>query len=428
MLQRLKEDSVLIKKLLLTALSRGLAAVGTMLFNFVLARYMGATEYGYFMLAYAILIGFTVFARFGMPIAVLRFAGILVDQGAFSHLRDFRRRIMKLSMLSSFALGLLLMVLSGFISEYFFKTEGYQTLLLVMAVTLPFYSYLSVQSAFFKALKRPEIAPFFEVGLTVFITSALVAVTSVFSADLINPFFVGVCLLFATVSVWGTGQMSLVLMLRNKSNADETPDCNGVDFFGTLPDYALAGVTVYLLQFSPTLILGLFTDGKEVGLYAMANSSAFVISFILWVVEAVTAPQFAGLYSRQKITEIRELHKKVVQYMMFVAVPTLLVIALFSTQILRLFGDEFIIAKWALVIMAFGQFYSVLVGPVIFILNMCGHQRTQRNIVLGTALFSVVSAFLLIPTWGFLGAAVATTFGLIFRNSLAFYHVRKIIG
>ena len=199
-------------------------------------------------------------------------------------------------------------------------------------------------------------------------------------------------------------------------------------FFPTLPDYALSSITTYLLKFSPVLILGYFATENQVALYSLANSITFTISFILWIISTVYAPHYANLYHNKKLNDLVFILRRSTLYMLIIAIPIFLLIFIFPSNILGFFGDKYISAKIALQILAVAQLFNILTGPVYFLLNMTGHQKNLRNIIIITSTFSVVISLWLIPKIGFLGAVYSTAIGLVMQNSLAFYHAKKLLG
>ncbi len=71
---------------------------------------------------------------------------------------------------------------------------------------------------------------------------------------------------------------------------------------------------------------------------------------------------------------------------------------------------------WSLVILVGGQIVNTLSGSVEFIMLMTGHQRAAAVIVAGAVAIILLICFLLVPSLGALGGAIATTAGTIFFN------------
>jgi len=423
---RIIKDKNLILKLIKTAFSRCVSAFGTLVFNFALAKCLNVTDFGHFMLAYSILVGLGFFARWGMPTAIIRFAGIMFADNEFGQIKKLRRDVLLRNLVATSILGLLLILARSFLSDHFFEKSNVSGMLFVFAMALPFYSYQTIQSSFFKAFKKPEIAPYFEIGLTTFLTGASVALITFYGLH-VDGFIVSICFFFSSMLITVLGFFTLSKLIETATKGKKYHYENYSGFYSSLNDYGLSAITGYLLKFSPAIFLGLFATGKDVGLYSLANSIAFVINFVSWIVNTVYSPHFAHCHKQNKIAELRGLYISSTFYMALIAVPVFLLIIAFPSFFLNFFGHEYAAAKTALIIMAFAQLFNVLTGQVYALLNMTGHERKMRNIVLFTAITSIVLSLILIPYWGYVGAAIATATGLVLQNSLAFYFSKKYL-
>lgn len=425
------KDLKMIKKLLFTASSRGIAAGGTFLFNFILAKNLNIDSFGYFMLAYSILIGLSFFSRAGMPFAIMRFAGILFSENQIETIYYLRKKTFYISLIASLFFSLLLILFAQVISDIFFTGFDAKQMLIYFAFALPFYSFLLIQSSFLKAIKKPELAPFFEVGLTVFLTAVIVWLFS-YSEIPVDSIDTTIIFLCSSVFVAILGHITLnKLMSKPLKTSTKAKDSSYKfdikNFYKTLPDYSFSGITNYFFKFSPALVLGLYVTGFEIGLYSLANSISFLISFVLWVINTVYAPYFASAHANGDKKELSSLVKRSMIYMILIATPIFLMILLFPELILSYFGEGFSQAKTALVILAIAQMYNVLTGPIYFLLNVTGYEAYLRKIVFLTAITSIVASFVLIPIYGYMGAVYANAIGLTLQNSFAFYHSNKYL-
>ena len=91
----INSDREIISKLIKTFLTRGLSAIGTLVFHVVLARLMGVDEYGVFVIAYSLIIGVSLFAKFGMTSAILRFSSIMFKNREFGKILKLKHVIYK---------------------------------------------------------------------------------------------------------------------------------------------------------------------------------------------------------------------------------------------------------------------------------------------------------------------------------------------
>ena len=421
------KDKAILFKIFLTIISRGVAAIGTFLFDFILAKSLGVDDFGNFMMAFTLLIGFSFLARFGLPFGILRFSGVFYENNKISKIVKLRRLSFLLSTGLSLLLGTILILSHNFFSNLFFDGKDVYNLLFLVAIALPFHANILIQSSFIKSFKKPELAPLFEIGLLGFTSAFILFVLTFFNFQFtIESTFLIFTVSATIILILGYFILNKILNSRIESFDDEVLDEEV--FLSTLPDYALSSIIGYFLRFSPVLILGYFYSSNEVGLFSIANRISFVISFVLWIFHSVYAPVFANLFNNKKIEELQALVKRSVLYMLLVSFPLLLIIITFPNQILGVFGSEFKQAKAALIILSISQLVNVMTGPVYFLLNMTGYQKKMRNVMIITMAINLALSISLIPQFGFVGAAISSGFGLVLQNLLAFRLCRKYLN
>ena len=110
------------------------------------------------------------------------------------------------------------------------------------------------------------------------------------------------------------------------------------------------------------------------------------------------------------------------------SLPIFLPLILFSEIIMSLFGAEFERGGKVLLILAIGQLTNTFCGSVGFLLNMSGNERANSNVTLISLLVLIVFMVLLIPSFGIIGAALASSASVITFNLLAFYEAERKIG
>jgi O-antigen/teichoic acid export membrane protein len=101
------------------------------------------------------------------------------------------------------------------------------------------------------------------------------------------------------------------------------------------------------------------------------------------------------------------------------ASPLLALFVLAPHFVMNLFGPRFAEGGPALAVLAIGQFINVVTGSVGWILIMCGYERLLRNNLAVCAAMCVGLNLLLVPRFGYLGAAVATAVTLLVQMLVA---------
>ena len=165
-----------------------------------------------------------------------------------------------------------------------------------------------------------------------------------------------------------------------------------------------------------TLVVGFFLGSEEVGIYGAAVKTATMVGIAFLAANTIVGPMIAAHYARRDMAALQN----------FVSLATLgsfaasLVIgaamALFHRPLLATFGPAFSQAALPLLILIAGQLVNVGAGSVGLLMVLTGHER-QSMLVLGAcALITSGLCFLLIPLFGIVGAAAASSLGLSIWN------------
>lgn len=174
-----------------------------------------------------------------------------------------------------------------------------------------------------------------------------------------------------------------------------------------LPFLLIDGSFVVLRQ-TDTLMIGMMVGTSSVGVYAAALKTSAWVNFILLAVNAIAAPMFAALYAEGDRVNLQRLASVVARWMFPLALLVSLGLVVFADPILGLFGAEFGVAKPAMLWLIGGQLVNVAAGSVGYLLTMTGHQN-QCAIAMGcSAGLNLGLNLVLIPRFGVLGAAIAT--------------------
>lgn len=181
-------------------------------------------------------------------------------------------------------------------------------------------------------------------------------------------------------------------------------------------------------QWSGQLLLGYFRGVDEVALLAVAQRTSMLITLVLISVNMVVSPIFASLYNEKNIDELTRVARLSVKFLIVFAMPILLAMIIFPDMFLVFFGNEFSSAAPALRVLAIGQMINVLTGPVDHLLSMSGHEKELRNASFISGTTCLVFGFLLIPSFGVVGAAYAIALAVIIQNFISLYFVEKYLG
>ena len=195
-----------------------------------------------------------------------------------------------------------------------------------------------------------------------------------------------------------------------------------------IPLSLIAGMQVINSQLA-LVVLGFVATDAAVGIYRVAAQIAMLVAFTLTAVNMVLAPTVARLYAQNDREQMQRLVTWSARLVLAAALPVVAVFVIFGETVLRImFGEDYVGAYAALIILSIGQLINASMGSVGLILNMTGHERTTlAGMALGASV-NIFLALLLIPPFGIEGAAVATALSLITWNIILCWQTYRRVG
>ena len=194
-----------------------------------------------------------------------------------------------------------------------------------------------------------------------------------------------------------------------------------------LPLLLIDGSFVVLRQ-TDTLMIGMMVGTSSVGIYAAALKTSAWVNFVLLAVNSIAAPMFAALYVEGDRANLQRLAATVARWMFPLALVVSVGLMVFADPILGLFGAEFGAAKPAMLWLIGGQLVNVGAGSVGYLLTMTGHQNQCAIAVGCSAVLNFGLNLVLIPQFGLLGAAIATAICMSVWNLWLHVLVVKHLG
>lgn len=180
-----------------------------------------------------------------------------------------------------------------------------------------------------------------------------------------------------------------------------------------------------LLARTDTLMLGYFRTSSEVGIYNAAYPLAGGMAILLAAFGYLYLPMASRLDSEER-GSVGSVYQLTTKWLFLLIFPGFVTMIVFPHEILSIvFGSEYAVGGTALVILAVGTFTNAAVGRNRETLSALG----ATNFILlsnGVAfVFNFVVNMVLIPTYGFTGAAVASASSYILLNLVVYAVLRS---
>ncbi|MEO0635448.1 MAG: polysaccharide biosynthesis C-terminal domain-containing protein [Pseudomonadota bacterium] len=390
----------------------------------VLARVLGAFEYGIFSLVFvASLLGGGL-ACLGMQTAALKFVATYRASGDLEGLRGilFASRLMALVFASAAALlgGVVIWFAQDLVESF------YLTPFVLALALLPLIALSEVQDMLGRAFDSPDAAflPTFIVRPALLLGLMILAVTSGFGATAITALVCGLLAVFLGV-VWQAMQLAGPISRAAPKGARRIELRNWMAV--ALPIFLVGGF-FNLLTNVDVLILGYFVAPDQVAIYFAAAKILALVHFVPFAIKAAVQHRFAALHQSGDQAGLAAFARDAVRWGFGPTAVLALFIGLCAPLILRLFGPGFDEAAPLVWVLIAGLVCRSAVGPAESLLTMVGQERICAIAYAFTLAVNVTLNILLIPRFGLWGAAVATATAMVVEAIVLWVVARRRLG
>ncbi|MBN1762684.1 MAG: flippase [Methanomicrobia archaeon] len=392
----------------------------------ILARFLGATDYGLISLGFAAMSLTAAVSLVGLQGGVTRYVAFYKGRGDKGGIKGTIEGAVKIALPLSLIFTFSLFSGSQWISINVFHEPHLTSVLRIFSIAVPFFSL----SIIFVA----AIAGFQDMRYVAY-------VDQVFQNTLKLVAIVALLVLGFGVlgAAWGWA-LAIIAMpflgfyfLEKKVFPVLNTPIKATSLERELLSFSwpllFATLSAVVMNWTDTFMLGYFSSAQEVGIYNAAHPTAALIYFVFMSFSGIFMPVISELHARNRSDELKITYSAVTKWILSLALPAFLLITLFSRSVITiLFGDEFITGSTALAILAFGYIIQAMLGLSGRIIQALG--RTKIILVCNVigAASNVGLNLYLIPLYGINGAAVATALSIILMIGLIFTFAYRISG
>ncbi|MBI2653350.1 flippase [Candidatus Woesearchaeota archaeon] len=189
--------------------------------------------------------------------------------------------------------------------------------------------------------------------------------------------------------------------------------------------FGLAFVFGSIYFFIGSVMLSKMKGDAEVAIYSVAYNTALAILFIPTVYTNAIYPVLSRYYHQSR-KELNVLYERSFKYLYIIGLPISVGLYLLAGRVINFFyGKEYSASAIALQIIAwylFIKFLNFLLGIILSSIDRQDKRMLGQGV---TAVFNVALNLLLIPKFGFIGAALATFFTEIFLFLIYYWYVSR---
>ncbi len=406
-------------------LIRALGAAAAVGVQILLARTLGAAEYGIYVYAVSWAVFLVMIPVLGFDTGLLRFVASYNARQMWRALRGVLVRSHQITLAAGIAAAVLaavaLQILGPSLKPHLFQAG------LLAVLLIPVLALTTVSQASLRGFKRVVLSHLPEalvrpLGLALLVGLFLVTRSGPMTA----PVALGFNVLAATA-----GLALCVGLLRRAVPMEArraVPEFRTREWISISLPLLLTSSLYLLLGQIDTLMLGLLQGTRDVGIYNVAARMSVFLLFGMQAVNIIAAPMISELHSTKSTSEMQRLLRRIAAWTVSVTTPMLLLTLGAGRWLLGLFGEQFEIAYFPLVLLCLGQFANALSGPCGFLLTMTGHERESLRILCLTLATNVALNVPAIHYLGIEGLAATTAVAFALRNVLMWNKAFQLLG
>lgn len=405
----------LIRANLLGLAVKGASLTAGLAISVMLARILGPSGYGVYAAAFALVSLAGVPLQLGLPTLVLRNVTLYVHDGSWGLARgilSWAYRVIALLSVAAAAVALVAAVLAGRFGFAWTRTMTWA------ACLVPLIACNRVREAALLGLKQIAWAQVPDQLLTPVSYLAYLAAMALLMPGLVQPHNAMAAYVCCALGAFVFGSALLARCapaeLRRASPEFHTrPWLRSI-----LPLSLVSGFGIVNGQID-LLLLSWLSNTTNAGLYRVAFTAAAMTSIVGATIGNLMSSHYAEAHARADFSRLQRLVRYSAWAAFLPAVCVFAAFALFGAPLLGVaFGPRFAGAQAALLLLSAGQTVNCAAGVVQTLLNMTGHARDTLKGVVAGALSNIVLNVLTVPHFGAVGAAAATSAGIIVENAV----------
>ncbi|WP_420645351.1 flippase [Candidatus Leptofilum sp.] len=388
-----------------------------------LARLLGPAQFGMYAIGWTLLRLGSVLAPLGLNNGVIRFA----TQYWPDHLKKFDAVLQKslfFTFLSGCIFGSAFYFSAPWLAIKIFKNIELIPILRWFAVSLPLATILRWGASTTQITKRMSYSVYAE-DLSQPISNFVLIVIFYFLGwgviGAASASFFSFAFALAIISIYLHRLFPTSFNITSNKDSQSSKEL----ILFSLPT-ALTGFFTVALPWMDRLFIGYYRPETEVGIYQALSQTSILFAIIVNSFNAIFSPMIADLFYKRQSAQLEELFKVSTKWGIYVSIPAFLIVCFAPQELLTfVFGQEYSEGSFSLIILTVAQMINVATGAVSFLLIMTGRQNLWLVISGSTLAVNILLNYLLIPSLGQLGAAIATATSITMLFSFGLFQVKR---
>lgn len=403
---------------------KSIGILSTYVLFFVVTRTYSPSAVGLYSILTSAMLLLTMISALGTNVAILRFVGQYGVENIHK-LRLVYRVSVAVSLLGSSLIAIIFYLFAEGLSRTILGNPDYEPLIRAVVVFLPLMAVLQINIELIRGMKKIRYSEFLRTTVRpIFVMVCILALGDVFESSSFPVY--AYCIATAVAFLMSFHGLRAFWVRAQYYAADLWVAGKHVATI-SLPMMLIA-VSVFVSQNAGLYFVEVFRSSDAVGQYALVTKISMLVSTVLLVVNTMSAPMFSELYWKGDHKRLKVLLINASRLIFVGSLLLALFIWYFSDWILNYFGKGYASQRYTLYILLLSQVVNSYVGSVGVFMNMTGNQVYFRKIALSSVFLVLVLNSALVPSYGPLGAALASLGGSLYMNIALAVYIRSQLG
>ena len=359
----------------------------------------------------------------GIPFVIIKFIPTLID----NH-KDKASRIANVFIRYSLVAGGCFLIFIFFFSDYincfiYKSVDDLGWILFLMCIHVPVSMLFGVVISLYRSvLKIKEIVlygTFLSVSIRAILSFIIFNFTNDISHFIIIEVFTQILVLSVLLYLFNKNELSLFV----KSDISEVASNQKMISYGK--KMFLLGLIAFISGHMLSFVISIKLPAEDVGAYNILLTLTGLATFLLINLNKIFAPAISKLYNENNILELDSLYKKTTFLLNLLAIPLVVIISVFSDEILLLYTDDMLKYRDYLYFLLLGRAIGLSTGSSGTFMTMAGLESQQLNIQIVRGISILVLSLILIPLFGMISVVFLYVVSLLFANMSYLFYIHR---
>ena len=405
-----------------TAFQQGISFIS----GLIVARVIGASDYGVFNLARSLVEVTGILTRLGLDIGLQRYFGeASAAQDYASRIGVLRRVRLLAGALALVPVAAVALGLGRALEANVYQYSRFAEILLCLALALPFLTDIAVLGGAYRGILK----------LFPSVMAECVLLPTVRLAAILILFLAGWRLWAVVVgTTLASFLASAFLALRAQSDfgrGGPAPAQSWSDAQRVVGYSSVLAVTVLvgtLTASMDVLMLGRFATAQDLGQYSLVKMLLALMGMFAAAFSQGLGALVAERHFRGDVAGIVRVMSENARWTTLATLPAFAVFLFWGAHLTLLFGPSFAASQAVVSLLAVGQFVFIVLGPCGWALSMTGKHLVELRILSAGLVVALLLCWVAVPALGQLGAALAACAALTVSNLARVLFVRRSLG